>query len=273
MSPGEGWSMDPTTILAQARSAVADLSGKTADLVRGLPDLKAPLIGEWTVREGAVHLVTCAGFWSDMVNGLPSPLESFGQEAEAVDNARRIADIPEADPEKVARLITDSVERLLRDTEGLPGDHQVTYHAGVPADLDKMICIYVGELVLHGYDMALAVGAPWPIDPAHAQLVLYGYSPFYDKVLNEDRTRGLTAAYGIELRGGPGFIVRFVDGRYSLEPADSGPIDCTISADPVAFLMVLSGRLSRWPAISLDLISATGDVGMALGFPDLFVYP
>lgn len=46
-------------------------------------------------------------------------------------------------------------------------------------NLDALVCVYLGEVLLHGYDIATAVAAPWPIDPTHAQLILYGYGPCY----------------------------------------------------------------------------------------------
>jgi hypothetical protein len=69
-------------------------------------------------------------------------------------------------------------------------------------------------------------------------------------------------------------VARFIDGEYRLEPADAGPVDCTISADPVAYLLVGAGRLSLWSAIALGLISAGGPrPELALRFNDLFIYP
>jgi hypothetical protein len=47
-----------------------------------------------------------------------------------------------------------------------------------------------------------------------------------------------------------------------------------ISADPVAFLLVMSGRLGQWAAIALGLMSASGDrPELALGMTGLFRYP
>ena len=39
-------------------------------------------------------------------------------------------------------------------------------------------------------------------------------------------------------------------------PAGSAPVDCVISADPVAFLLVGLGRITQWEAIALGLLSA-----------------
>ena len=56
----------------------------------------------------------------------------------------------------------------------------------------------------------------------------------------------MTAAYAIQVRGGPEFVARFRDGDLIIEPADSRPVDCHILADPVAFLLVAYGRISQW---------------------------
>jgi hypothetical protein len=104
--------------------------------------------------------------------------------------------------------------------------------------------------------------------------VLSAYAPLFALHLHRDRTRGLSAAFGLELRGAGEMTVRFTDGVYSLEPAGTSPVDGTISADPVAFLMVGSGRLAQHEAIALGLMSFGGDQPeLALAFGDLFVYP
>jgi uncharacterized protein (TIGR03083 family) len=268
--------LDPTTILAEARSALEATASRTAELVRSLPDLNVPLPSqsEWTAREAAIHLVNYAGVYTDIANGAPSPVAIQAKESLAAENARRIAEIPERDPEKVAHLMTEGVAGFLEATAGRSGDQRVVFHENTPMDLAGLVCICVGEHLLHGYDIATAVRSPWPIDPLHAELVLYGYGPVYANVLNPATTKGLTASYGIELRGGPSFTVRFVDGKYGLEPPDSGPVDCTISADPAAYLLVGAGRISQWEAIALGLIGAGGArPELALGFVPLFVYP
>jgi hypothetical protein len=265
----------PATVLTQARTALEATAKRTADLIRSLSDLHAPVPGsEWTVREAAVHLVNLAGIYADIAGGMPSPIESMTREALADQNARRLGDIPESDPEKVAGFLTEAVAGLLEATACRSGDQAVVFHAGVSLDLASLICISLGEHVLHGYDIARAVGSPWPIDPLHARLVLSGYGPCYGSWLNGEVPPDLATGYGIELRGGDGFAVRFLEGGCHLEPWDSEAVDCTISADPVAFLLVQSGRMNQWEAIALGLYSTKGPRSeLGLTFVDLFAYP
>jgi hypothetical protein len=267
--------MVPTTVLPQARSALEATAWRTAGLIRSLPDLDGRIpASEWTVREAAVHLVNHAGLHTEIAEGLASPIGSVATEALAAENAARIADIPEAGAEKVASLLTDAVAGLLEATANRSAHQPVQFHAGVSIDLAALVCISLGEQLLHGYDIATALGAPWPIEPVHADLVVYGYGPYYGTMVDPEMAHGVTAGCGVNLRGGSSFTVRFDDGRYRLEPPRSGPVDCTISADPVAFLLVWSGRMSPWEAIALNLYVADGkDSSLGLHFMELFAPP
>ena len=268
--------MDPTTILAAARLALEETAGRVAAMVRALPDLETPLSNssDWTVREAAVHLVNYGGIYADIAQGMNSPVRALNRENLAVENDMRIADIPETDPGQMADLLLEAVDVLLDGTASLSGEQPVVYHGATPLDVAGLVAISLGEFILHGYDIAEAAGVPWPVDRDHAQLVLYGYAPCYGKIVNPKTAQGLNAGFGIEIRGGAAFTVRFTDGVYGVEPPGSLPIDATIDADPAAFLLVASGRLSPWPAMALDLFTPGGpDPGLALRFLDLFVYP
>jgi Mycothiol maleylpyruvate isomerase N-terminal domain/SCP-2 sterol transfer family len=267
--------MDATSILEAGRSAIAAVSTDVAALLHsaGSSDIPIPR-AEWTVREAAVHLVNFAGVNADVAAGLASPRLSVEKTAVAADNLHRIADVPEADPDKLARLVLEGVDRFLEATAGRSGDVEVTWHCGLKLGLAELAGVELAELILHGYDMASAIRYPWPVNPLHALIVLNGYGPAFGLVVNHERAHGLNAGFGIELRGGPAFTARFVDGQYRVEGPDSGPVDCTMSADPVAFLMIGSGRLDPILAVALGLLSAGGErPELALDFNQLFLYP
>lgn len=267
--------MEPTEILNTARSALAEMSQKVTGMIRALPDASVPVPGsDWTVRDTAVHLVHGSRVYAELATGAPSPVPDWRKETYAAFSAEFVADIPETDPGKLAALVSDAYDGFLDITAGRPGEQEVRYHGGLSYHLAGLACVLLGEPVIHGYDMATALGQPWPIDPVHAQLVLYGYGPVYGQCLNPATTAGLCAAYGIEVRGGESLTISFVDGHYQLAEGISGPVDCELSADPVAFLLVGSGRISRFEAVALGLLSFGGaKPELALGFPDLFVYP
>lgn len=190
----------------------------------------------------------------------PAVIEAFAGPGEIGADVIVFASDLLADPEKDGgpggTLLGDDEPRQLESCVGPVPDSGVT------------------EQLLHGYDMAVAGRRPWPIRPHHAALTLFGYGPCFGLCVNPVTAAGHNAAYGVELRTAERFTVRFVDGEYRLEPSDSGPVDCTLTADPVSFLLVGSGRLSQWAAIALGGLEVGGNrPDLALGFTDLFLFP
>jgi len=269
--------MDSNDQLIEAQAALGTTTRRVGDLCRSLRSADVPIPGsDWTVREATVHLAFMADVYGEIALGTPGPIAGFDVATVAQRNAERIADIPESDPGKLADLLAQATNHFLEATAGRPAGETVDYveFSNMRVELAQLAGILLGEFLLHGYDIATALGAPWPIMASEALLVLGGYSPVLGAVTNPETAKGHTGRYEVGLRGGPRFVVRFSDGEYGLESPDSGPVDCTITADPVAFLMVATGRLSRWAAIALGLLAAGGDrPELAVGFTDLFLYP
>ena len=269
--------MGPGEIVAGARDGLAVMAERYARLIEGVGDTSVPIPGsEWSVREAAVHTAGGGHRYAALARGDTSPVPEKADKASLDARMRSlIADNPETDPEKLADQIRDGYAVFLEATATLPGDQPIAYHSGLLPNLAAIASILFGEPVLHGYDVATAVGVPWPIDPGHAAMVLNGYRTFYPapQLFQPWVATGLEATYRVEVTGVDPFGLLVADGEFSELPA-AGRADCLISADPVTALLVISGRLSRWPAIALGGLSFTGpraDLGPR--FFDLFVFP
>lgn len=267
--------MAGTAILEQARAGLRNASAGTVALVETLRTTEADIPGsKWTVREAGVHLVTAGVRYAGMIHGEPSLFSSLAPEECARLNDQLIADIPESDPVKLAALMHDAAERLLEASAPCDDETEVLWHCETVITVPQLVAIAAAEHLVHGYDMAVAVRRPWPISQDQAAVCLFGYGAAYGLCLNPATTTGHTAAYGIEFRTGERFTIRFDGGEYRLDPPDSGPVDCTITADPAAFLLVGSGRLSQWAAIALGAMEVGGNrPDLALSFGDLFLFP
>lgn len=267
--------MAAITDLAAARPLLEDAVARFSTLVRSAPDLHRPTTpGGWTIQQTAAHFTVTFGLYAELAVGARSPYRSLTPEGCAASSEQRFADLSEDDPDKLAGLLTDAAERFLDETADLPGDRPVTYHCDQPFDVSGLTGVLLGEAVLHGYDLAVALRRPWPISPQEALVVLDSYGPLYHLILNPTSTRELDAAVAIDLRGGNGPVVaRFRDGRFGFEALE-GPVNATLSADPATFLMVASGRLDRWGPLALGLMEVGGDrPDLAVALPDFFAYP
>ncbi len=127
-----------------------------------------------------------------------------------------------------------------------------------------LTCHLLNETVVHGYDIARAVGLPWLIDPSHAALIFQGFLLELFQALPprtfviQEKAADLRARYEVRLRGAGRFLVVFDDGSMTVEAPSSRRVDCHLSADPVAFLLVAWARTNQWRAISKGQLVAWG---------------
>ena len=266
--------MDQNQVLEEARRSLATTGRRLADLVTSAPDLSRLAMGlEWNLQQVTAHMVTGTNWAAEFVKGNAQGIPTLDPAVIGPVLDQMIADFPESDPAKLARLLLDAEDALLEALATQPGDRPML-HAGVPFTMAQFASTMLGDQMLHGYEMAAAIGRPWPIDAHDAVLILDAHLPLFGAMLHAERTAGLNRAIGIELRGGPDVTARFTDGAYSVEEGIAGDVDATMSVDPVAFLMIESGRLSRYEATALGLLTTGGDQpDLALGFFDLIVYP
>lgn len=266
--------MNATQILHDARAAVEDLAGRLGELLRDLPAADAAVSPRWSIRDAAAHLICGTSLSAELATGTPSPVGDVSPEGMARFNAQRIADIVDTEPGVLAKSLVGAVGQLLAATDGRSGETPVTWHTGLTVDLSQLAGILVGEYVLHGFDIATAAGVPWPVAAEHAALTLYGYGPVNAASVDPATSRGHTATYDIDVGVAGRFAVRFVDGQVTFGPPGEHPADCGITADPVAFLLVSTGRMSRWTAIALGLMRADGRrPELAASFGNLFRFP
>jgi hypothetical protein len=69
-------------------------------------------------------------------------------------------------------------------------------------------------------------------------------------LVDAERAAGLRATYDIRIRGGERFHFAFSDGMLRIEDPSPEPVDCHLSADPVAMLRVIWNRQNQWSAIA-----------------------
>lgn len=267
--------MDATCDITAARPLLEDAIARTSALVRSASAVHDLVPGSlWTVQQMAAHLIVTCGLYAELAAGAASPYRSMTREGCQTASEQRFADVVEDDPDKLAHLLADAAERFLDETAGRDASQPVTYHADQPFDVAGLTGVLLGEALLHGYDLSVGLRRPWRIRADEAVVVLDSYAPLYHRIVNHDGTAGITVAVDIELLGaGRRFLARFEKGVLTFE-ASNPAADAGLAADPVAFLMVSSGRLGLSAAVALGLVTVRGRrPDVAMSFPDFFVYP
>lgn len=239
---------------AEARTALVAATERTVQLIRGAPDTSATVPGlTWTVGETAAHLVGSFAGYTGFVDGSRDAGEDLarmpGTDAPAeraqVVNARMLQEITERDRDHLADLLASAAEGYLKAAAAHRLDEPILTWTGVAMTVPVMTTALLGELVLHGWDIARATGAQPTIARRDALLVLAGVVALVPEYVDRERTRGLHVTYEVRFRGGRRYVIAIDDGTAQIDPP-SARVDCWISADPAAFLLVGYGRVSQW---------------------------
>jgi uncharacterized protein (TIGR03083 family) len=275
---------EPTIALPEARKALSRAADRWADLLRSLPDTRAAIPGSsWTVGDAAAHVVmelrtealVAAGeavSWAEGVTSAPGTPRGAGEL-----NARAVTAEAERRPQALADMLAKAVGDFLAASAKLSPDHPMPsqYFQGEMAlDLAGVTGAELGEVLVHGHDIAKATGCPWPVAADDARLALRAALRLTSAYVNPDTARGHSGGYDLRIRGGPRVVIRFTDGRASLEQPGGVPVDCHILAAPVALLFVLYGRTSQWgPIAKGELLTWGRRPWRALSFKQLFLDP
>jgi uncharacterized protein (TIGR03083 family) len=269
---GEDGVVNDSTSTTTADAALRSAAARLANLLRSVRDPNARVPGlQWTIAETGAHVVCELRDYIGFAAGHPAPDSVAGtrtpSERAAVVNAEQLRTYPERDPAALADAITQGVEDYLATASRRTADERTTVSNGVPMSTATMTAALLGEQLLHGWDIAHGAGQPWSLPPDEALLVIAGVVSMVPDYLDRERARGRHISYELRMRGGPRYRVVIDDGAARVTPAGER-VDCVISADPAAFLLVGYGRLSQVGQVLRGRILASGRkpwLGLAFG--------
>lgn len=235
-------------VRANVQRVVALLDG--ADGGRPIPGM------EWTVGEAGAHLVTGFRDYTKLFEG-----EAFdagvGVDDTAEENARMLEAYTVRDPAVLAADLPGAAEALLAAYAAGPPDRPLDWWAGTKVSAHDMLAINLGELVIHGWDIAQGLGKPWAIDREDAIAVMLGSLAIAPLYVDREKAAGMNGVLRMKARGGPTIGLTFKDGVLTVGDAPA-KADCTVSADPAAFLLSSYGRGSKWMPILTGKVVAYG---------------
>ncbi|THA79458.1 maleylpyruvate isomerase family mycothiol-dependent enzyme [Streptomyces sp. A0642] len=239
--------------------AIRTTAEEIAQQLRAAPDTGAPVPGlTWTVGEVAAHLAQANALMADVAAGTPHTHGDGTPQSIAAANEEALAAFPERAAEPLAALIVAQAAAFLDAVAGgHPADETLMTPMG-PMNRAVLGSYLLTHMLGHGYDLARALKRPHMVDPVRVRLTLPFMVQAMPRVADTTATAGLNARYAVRLWGGGRFGVTFTDGTPVVSHELRDRPDCTISLEPVTFLLMALGRCAPLGAMARGRVFAWG---------------
>jgi uncharacterized protein (TIGR03083 family) len=266
--------MDPqlsAPSVTRLAAALAAAGSRFAAMLRRVGDPSLPAVGEWNVGETAAHCAGSASFFLSLARGRVEP-ERIDEVA--ANNAAYLVENRERDPRILADQFAAGERALLDHVAGVDGDPLLEAFRGIPAPLSTLLAVELGEVLVHGFDIARASGLPWEMRRDEAALTIDGLAPLLPHYLRRQAAAAFRARVELRPRGGIPRVLVFADGELHLRAIDRSPVDCHLSVDPVAYLLLAYGRIGQLrPMLQGKLLAWGRRPWLAARLPALFRAP
>ena len=261
------------------RRALEHATGQVIELVRDATPLAGPVPGlEWTRAQLVGHL--CAVCWAfaatlrgeDFVTRFGSEfVGAYGsgptlRDTVAATNAAVVRGASFPSPAAAADTLAAGAAELLAavSPDGNLGMRLPApwYGPEVTLPAGSLLSLAVSEFLVHGYDLARAVGAglrPSAATAASATAVAATVmSEMLPRVLDEGSASTFAGSFEIRVRGGQRFVLRIEDGKARSEAAGSRDVDCVLSLSAYPALLLGFNRVPVWRVIASGKAVALG---------------
>lgn len=229
---------------------------RLTSLLRTVPDPRPRAIGTWSVGDVASHVASVFENYAAMISGREPVLATSTEDIGRI-NSMWLDRDPRRDPREASSRIEDAYDRMMQGVHAAKGNPSIAWHGGLTFPLSTVVCLALGEVLVHGHDIASASGSSWVIPADEARTVLAGIIVLSPQYVDRAAAGGFSAVYDLRIRRGLRTCLEFIDGRLTLgEPGMRA--DCTISADAAAFLLVAYGRVSVWRLVLRGRLLAWG---------------
>lgn len=220
--------------------ALTEAGNTFASMLRHVKDPGRSAIGTWTVGETAAHVARSAEYFLEaaMAETTPVALDDV-----AAHNAEFLADNPERRPGPLADLFEHNELALLAYAGSLDGDPAVEVFDEVVVPMSTLLAVELGEVLVHGYDIANASSLDWPIASDHAALAVGGLIPILPHMVDLTKAAGFNARIALRVRYGIEATLAFDDGILQVEAANGQRVDCRLTVDPAAYLLLSFNRI------------------------------
>ncbi len=260
-----------TTSWSLLRQAVDETAGQLVGLLRSVRNPNATAIGEWSIRDVAVHLADVFTNYPRYLMGdgplFADPMQITAHNAEVVAAGR------DMQVEEAADRIASSALELSEMLATRRPDERVTWHGGIDLGLRTFVAVPLSDGMIHAHDIATAEDRSFKPDPAHAAATLINLADLLPHYVNPQSAAGFSAVYELRPRGGERRLLTFRNGSLTVSTEGRTP-DCIVSADAYSFMLIGYNRLGQIRAALTGKVVAWGrKPWLALKLPNLIASP
>ncbi|WBB80596.1 maleylpyruvate isomerase N-terminal domain-containing protein [Micromonospora sp. WMMD882] len=241
----------------QVRAAARRSAAAFVELVQAPGAARVLVTAEWTVADTAAHLLSIATHYVSVLDAdaEPLPVPDLGgllaaTTVDTLSEANRVVlgHLPERDPAALARSLTAAVDRFLALSRQADPERVVPWLGQSLVTVAGIHAHLVNELLVHGWDVARALGRPWRLPDEEAalflELFLLGMFRRDHGVLLETGARTSSRPITVEFRSAHTTAVRLVlTGRRVRVAVDDPPVDARVTFRPAGLNLMLFGRV------------------------------
>ncbi|GAA3240093.1 maleylpyruvate isomerase family mycothiol-dependent enzyme [Dactylosporangium siamense] len=240
-----------------ARTALRDSSDRFRSLLTDGRAGSAMATADWTVADSAAHVLGIAMMYVSLVEhgtasldvpDLEAALDTVNVDTVADLNAHVLSHYAERAPDRLSALLGESVDRILAATGSMRPEAPLRWLGDSRVPVAGVVAHLVNELLVHGWDMARALGRPWWMPDEHAALY---WELFFVGMLHHDYGTLLNTSLpmprrpiAVRFRSAytPSSTVVLGDKRVWLAPPQD-PFDVRVTFRPAGFNLMLFGRI------------------------------
>ncbi len=243
------------TSWTRLQHAMGATSEQLVGLLRSVRNPEARAVGEWSIRDLAVHL---ADTYTNYALYLRGQGELFSDPSEITAHNARVVRAGHAMPvEEAAERIASSSAELARLVGQRRPDERVRWHGGIELDMSGFVAIPLSDAMIHAHDIAASEGRSFKPDPSHASATFANLTQLFPYYVDPSAAAGFSASYDLRLRGGDQRFLVFDNGGLEIA-TEPHPADCVISTDAFTFMLIGYNRISQWRPVLTGKVMAWG---------------
>lgn len=213
---------------------------RLTSLMRNATTPDAAALGTWSLHDVALHVTDGMENYAKRVQHQPAAeLDEIRNMARW--NLETVDRLPRRPLEELADRMNDATEQFLAVARSMEPLHEVPWYAGFRIPVVVAIAMRLVEHIVHGYDIARAFGHTWPIATEDAIAMSYGLAYISPHFVDAQRLT-FDGTIEMRLRGGTPYFFAIEDRTLRVESDPRRPVGFHISANPVAWVLVSTGR-------------------------------